>query len=95
MDNIYMELEKLICYCMDKDVVEASDVEAVCTNRITNHIFDMINEGNAVKAVFQGHYHPGFSSEHNGVKYFTIPAMCENENTFFIYDTDIQGFCRD
>ena len=43
MDNIYMELEKLICYCMDKDVVEASDVEAVCTNRITNHIFDMIN----------------------------------------------------
>lgn len=43
MDNIYMELEKLICYCMERDVVEASDVEAVCTNRITNHIFDMIN----------------------------------------------------
>lgn len=43
MDNIYMELEKLICYCMERDVVEASDVEAVCTNRISNHIFDMIN----------------------------------------------------
>ncbi len=43
MDNIYMELEKLICYCMDRDVVEAADVEAVCTNRISNHIFDMIN----------------------------------------------------
>ena len=43
MDNIYMELEKLICYCMDKDVVEEADVEAVCTNRISNHIFDMIN----------------------------------------------------
>ncbi len=43
MDNIYMELEKLICYCMERDVVEASDVEAVCTNRISKHIFDMIN----------------------------------------------------
>lgn len=43
MDNIHMELEKLICYCMDKDIVEAEDVEAVCTNRIANHIFDMIN----------------------------------------------------
>ncbi len=43
MDNIYMELEKLICYCMERDVVEAIDVETVCTNRISNHIFDMIN----------------------------------------------------
>ena len=43
MDNIYMELEKLVCYCMDRDVVEAADVEAVCTNRVSNHIFDMIN----------------------------------------------------
>ena len=43
MENIQMELEKLICYCMDRDVVTAEDVEAVCTTRITNHIFDMIN----------------------------------------------------
>mgnify|MGYP004575731383 FL=1 len=43
MDNIQMELEKLICYCMDRDVVTDADVEAVCTTRISNHIFDMIN----------------------------------------------------
>lgn len=43
MDNIQMELEKLICYCMDRDVVMDADVEAVCTTRISNHIFDMIN----------------------------------------------------
>ena len=42
MENIYMELEKLICYCMDKEVVTSEDVEAICTNRITNHIFDMV-----------------------------------------------------
>lgn len=43
MDNIQMELEKLICYCMDRDVVTDEDVEAVCTTRITSHIFDMVD----------------------------------------------------
>lgn len=43
MENIRMELEKVICYCMDKDVITEEDVEAICTTRITNHIFDMIN----------------------------------------------------
>ncbi len=43
MENIQMELEKLICYCMDKEVVTDEDVEAVCTTRISSHIFDMIN----------------------------------------------------
>ena len=43
MGNIDRELEKLICYCLDRDVVTAEDVEAVCTTRITNHIFDMVN----------------------------------------------------
>ncbi len=43
MENIQMELEKLICYCMGREVVTAEDVEAVCTVRISNHIFDMIN----------------------------------------------------
>ncbi|MCI9143925.1 MAG: DNA polymerase III subunit delta [Lachnospiraceae bacterium] len=43
MENIQMELEKLICYCMDRDVVAREDVEAVCTTRVSNHIFDMIN----------------------------------------------------
>ncbi len=43
MENIQMELEKVICYCMDRDVVTDADVEAVCAARISNHIFDMIN----------------------------------------------------
>lgn len=43
MENIQMELEKLISYCMDKDVITNEDVEAICTTRISNHIFDMIN----------------------------------------------------
>ena len=43
MDNIQSELEKLICYCMERDVVTSEDVEAICTTRISNHIVDMIN----------------------------------------------------
>lgn len=43
MENIQMELEKLICYCMGRDIVTPEDVEAICTARISNHIFDMIN----------------------------------------------------
>lgn len=43
MENIHMELEKLICYCMGRDVVTSEDVEEICTNRISNHIFDMVN----------------------------------------------------
>ena len=43
MENIQMELEKLICYCMDREVIGNEDVEAVCTTRIGNHIFDMVN----------------------------------------------------
>lgn len=43
MENIQMELEKLVCYCMDRDMITAEDVEAVCTNHISNHIFEMIN----------------------------------------------------
>lgn len=43
MENIRMELEKLICYCMDQEVITEADVNTICTNRISNHIFDMIN----------------------------------------------------
>ena len=43
MENIHMELEKLICYCMGKEVVETSDIEAICTTRVSNHIFDMVD----------------------------------------------------
>ena len=54
MENIQMELEKLICYCMDKEVITNEDVETICTNRVTNHIFDMVGaiaEGNQQKAL--------------------------------------------
>lgn len=43
MDNIYQELEKLLCYTIDKDTITSADVDAVCTVQVTNRIFDMIH----------------------------------------------------
>ena len=40
-----------------------------------------------MKTVFQGHYHPGLSSRYGDVAYVTLPAVCENENAFFVFDT--------
>lgn len=43
MENIQKELEKLFCYTLDKDVIATEDVEAICTQQITNQIFEMVN----------------------------------------------------
>lgn len=43
MGNIDRELEKLLCYCMEEEVIEAADVEAVTTEQTTNKVFDMVN----------------------------------------------------
>lgn len=43
MENIEKELEKLICYCMDKDVIEPADVEAITTEQISNKVFEMVD----------------------------------------------------
>jgi 3',5'-cyclic AMP phosphodiesterase CpdA len=57
-------------------------------HRISNaeSVFEIIGQSGAVKAVFQGHYHPGKHSKHDGVEYVTLPAMCENEAAYFIYE---------
>ena len=43
MENIYKELEKLFCYCLEKDVITEADIEEICTQKVTNQIFDMVN----------------------------------------------------
>lgn len=42
MANIRTEWEKLICYTMGKEIIEQEDVEAICTQRVSNRIFDMV-----------------------------------------------------
>ena len=42
MENIKTELEKLVCYAMDREVITKEDVGAVGTVHITNRIFEMV-----------------------------------------------------
>ena len=43
MENIRKELEKCICYCLNRGRITRRDVEEICTERLSNRIFDMIN----------------------------------------------------
>lgn len=43
METIHQELEKLLSYCLEKPVIEAADVNAVCTAQSPDQIFEMIN----------------------------------------------------
>lgn len=42
MENIRMELEKLMGYTMGREIITDQDVEEICTARVTNKIFDMV-----------------------------------------------------
>ena len=43
MERIRQELEKLICYCMEKESITEEDVAVICSEQTENKIFDMIN----------------------------------------------------
>ena len=43
MANIKTEMEKLLCYTMEKTEITRDDIEEICTKRVQNQIFDMIN----------------------------------------------------
>lgn len=54
MGNIRMEVQKLLDYTMGRQVITKEDIEAVCTTRTTNKIFDMVRavtEKNQKKAL--------------------------------------------
>lgn len=54
MENIRGELEKLLCYCMDKNVITSEDVKEICVPQIQDNIFKMIGaiaDGNGEKAL--------------------------------------------
>lgn len=58
MENIDRELEKLLCYTLDKDYIEASDVEAITTEQIENKIFEMVDcvAGHRQKQALERYY---------------------------------------
>jgi DNA polymerase-3 subunit delta len=54
MSNISTEIEKLVCYAMDRNQITEEDIEAVCANWLTSRIFamtDAIVEKNQKRAI--------------------------------------------
>ena len=43
MENISKELEKLVCYRMEEEIITREDIEEICVRQVNNQIFDMIN----------------------------------------------------
>ena len=43
MENIRQELEKVFCYTLERDRIEVSDIDAICTTQISNQIFEMVD----------------------------------------------------
>ena len=42
MENLQNELEKLVCYAYDREVVTEEDVRAICAEQITGKVFQMM-----------------------------------------------------
>lgn len=42
METISRELEKLFCYCLDRQEITSSDMDDICVKQLTSHIFDMV-----------------------------------------------------
>lgn len=43
MDQIYSEVEKLLSYTMEKEVITNYDIEEICSTKVSNHIFEMVH----------------------------------------------------
>ncbi|WP_343208925.1 DNA polymerase III subunit delta [Anaerolentibacter hominis] len=43
MERIRTELEKVICYALDREVITDEDIDAVCTPQISGKIFEMVD----------------------------------------------------
>lgn len=46
----------------------------------------LLADSGKVKAVFQGHYHPGMKSVHSNIDYITFPAMFSHEDAFYVLE---------
>lgn len=49
-------------------------------------IRSLLEQSGVVKAVFQGHCHIGSQSEHGGINYVTLKAMCVYDNTWEVVE---------
>ena len=63
------------------------DVEVHHIIKNAASVRELLAASGKVKIVFQGHYHPGHENVVDGIRYITLPAMCEGEeNRYAVYE---------
>ena len=62
------------------------EAEAQIDHRVNNAATAqrIMESSGKVSLVIQGHYHPGADRTETGIRYLTLPAMCEGEDNHFI-----------
>jgi predicted phosphodiesterase len=87
IERIKSEIEASLgdCYLFIHQSVDPNICES---HRIANdeELRQMLEDTGKVRAVIQGHYHDGARSEHAGIDYITVSAMCEHELPYFILE---------
>lgn len=87
MDTFYPyaeELKKELASVLGDAVVllhQNIDPNIHVSHRLSNadQIRKILEESGRVTCVIQGHYHPGAENSVNGIRYLTMPAMCEKD----------------
>ena len=88
----YIDELKIQLSCLNGDTYvfmhQNIDPDISEEHRVYNddEIRSALERSGIVKTVFQGHYHPGKQSKHNGIQYITLPAMCENDDAYFVVE---------
>lgn len=71
--------DKPVCVFLHQDI----DPSISEDHRLSNdaQIRQILEDSGVVSWVISGHYHPGMESVHHGIRYLTLPALCERETT--------------
>lgn len=82
LEDTLSRLTGSVCVFMHQNI----DPDIREDHRLYNaaRIREILEKSGKVRAVYQGHYHPGHGSVHRGIEYVTLPAMCENEEAWRI-----------
>ena len=95
LPSFQLEYLKTVLKSTDKPCIvllhECIDPMLCVDHRVKNAetIRSILEEAHNVSLVLQGHYHEGADRTVNGIRYLTVPAMCEGtENHFFILDLE-------
>lgn len=69
--------DKPVCVFLHQDI----DPSISEDHRLANdaQIRQILEDSGVVSWVISGHYHPGMESVHHGIRYLTLPALCERE----------------